>query len=203
MEEVKSMNAKIQELLGHKVGDIMTLSDLQTQAEFDDTSVDFKIDETRLYTVCGMFTYHAYIASAPTDTNDRKYMLLIRTVDDDADLMLFYLDQEGDIVDFAEHILTEDKEDFLKEFTVELDGEDITWVRKKPTTFGVKTTTSAEGDDQRTLAEYGVSDDTQDATNNKHAFLEWCGDEENGFVEMWYGCEIQPHEVQIYEVTDD
>jgi|GEM_PF-5570376 len=198
------MNAKIEKLLNHNVGDIMTLSDLQTQAEFDDTSVDFQIEETRLYKEPGgMFEYHAYVAKAP---NERKYMLLIRVVDDEADVMLYYLDQDGDIEVFAEHILNEDQDDFLKDFTVEIDEEDVTWVRKRPTTFGVKTTTSNENgkdEDQRAIVEYGASDETAEATNNTHAFLEWCGDEKNGFVEMWYGCEIQPHEIQIYEVTDD
>jgi len=201
------MNSKIQSLLNHNVGDIMTLSDLQTQAEFDELSVDFKIDETRIYKEpSDMFTYYAYVASAPKDTNDRKYMLLIRTVDDEADLMLFYLDQDGDVTDFAEHVLSEDQANFIKEFTVELDDKDVTWVRKKPTTFGVETVISEDDegiDNQCTIAEYGASEDTKDSTNNKHAFLEWCGDEENGFIEMWYGCEIQLHEVKIYEVTDD
>lgn len=62
--------------------------------------------------------------------------------------------------------------------------------------FGVeyKSTEDKKGD-MKTIAEYYTEDDTR---GNPHAFLEWTGDEEKGWIEVWYGCEITKADIEVY-----
>lgn len=182
----------IKELLGYSKGDIMTLSDLQTIATFKATDgVDFEIEEVRIYHEPGdLFTYTGYISKA---SDDRKYMLLIRQIDDVADLSIFYLDQEGDAFDFHDAIIDEDGEDFEQNFEVEIDDKDVTWIQKSSPVFGVEVEVDGEEGLPLTLCEFG----TNSEINNPIAFLEWSGEEEDQWLEVWYGCQIKEYEASI------
>ncbi len=183
---------EIKELLGHREGDIMTLSDLQTIATFKASDgVDFKIEEVRIYhEPSDLFTYTAYIVIAP---DKRKYMLMIRKVDNVTDILLFYLDQEGDASDYYGAIIDEDGEDFEHDFEITLDGEDITWIQKSSPIFGVEIEVNGEEGEPLHICEYG----TNSEINNPIAFLEWSGSDDDEYLEIWYGCQVKEHEVSI------
>ena len=186
---------EIKNLLGHSKGDIMTLSDLQTIASFNATDgVDFTIEEVRIYHEPGdLFTYTGYVTE---EINDRRYMLIIRQVDDVADLLLFYLDQEGNAEEYVDAIINEDGDDFEQNFEVEIDEVDVTWIKKSSTIFGVEVEIDEEVKLPLTLCEFG----TNEEINNPIAFIEWSGDVEEGWLEMWYGCSIKEYEVEILSV---
>lgn len=192
-----------EELKGYKVGDIMTLSDLQTQMEFDQPSYDFTLIEVRNYKESGgMFEFIGYVVENP---DEQKLMLLVRTMGEDYDLMFYYLDQDGDIGDF-ESLLSEDGDDFIDEFDAEqeIDGKQLKAGFKKKsygTVFGVEHNSSSDSEETiKTIAEYLTEDEYG---GNNHAFIEWSGDNKDGYFELWYGCEFAPHEIEINSVEPD
>ena len=186
---------KIKDLIGHNVNDIMTLSDLQTIAQYDAVDgVDFTIEEVRIYhEPSDLFTYTGYIGTTPDD--DHKYMLLIRQVDDVADLLLFYLDQEGDASDYYDAVIKEEGDDFEQNFEIEIDDEDVKWI-KKSATFGVEIEVNGEEGQPLTLGEFG----TNSEINNPIAFLEWSGTDDDEYLEIWYGCSVKENEVEILSI---
>lgn len=195
------MEERIKELLGHKVGDIITLSDIQTLISLGD-DVSLPIIETRIYNEPeGAFTYYAYIIRAPAREDEeegQKYMVLIRTVEDETEIQLLYLDQANSIDCYAEHLLDEE-EDFTESFEVEIQGVgDVEWI-KKFSWFGIDTETSEDEDvPPRTLGEY--DSDTDERVSK--CFLEWTGDEKEGYMEVWYGCPIKAHDIEIFERSE-
>jgi len=89
---------KIKNLLNYNVNDIITLSDLQTQKEFGKLDVDFSIKEVRKYVHPeGIFDYTGYIANYQVDekTEEQKILLLIRRIENDYDIRVYYLDNDG------------------------------------------------------------------------------------------------------------
>ena len=52
--------------------------------------------------------------------------------------------------------------------------------------------------DYKTLAEYFTNDDTR---GNPHCFVEWTGDAETGYMEIWYGCEIENTDIEVFKVN--
>lgn len=196
------MDDKIRVLLGHNVGDILSLSDIQAQMMFNTDSVDMDIEEVRYYEEPnGLFKYTGYIVTAPDDV---KYMLLIREIGELADTMLMFLDQEDNIKTYIESsLLTNDQQDFVDTFPCTTpEGVEFNWVRKRPSMFGINTTVINEEDrdnDQKTLIEYSADVETK----NSDALLEWSGDNENGWLEVWYGCQVKPYEINILEVQDE
>ena len=54
------MSKSVDDFLGYGGGDVITMSDLQTQMEFDAPSVDFYIKEAREYTAENMFKLTCY-----------------------------------------------------------------------------------------------------------------------------------------------
>jgi hypothetical protein len=197
----------INDFIGFEVGDIITLSDIQTQKEFKEMEVDFKIIQTREYRhPNGVFAYTGYIASyqATPEDEEQQIMLLVRQIGDDFDLQVYYMDNEGTSEEF-EALFVENEEDLLDRFEVQLHfGEedlDVTWDRQGPTNFGVNYSSSDDDEDDeiiKTLAEYFTNDDTR---GNPYCLIEWSGDKVGGYVEIWYGCEITVDDVEIFHTN--
>lgn len=196
----------IENFLGFGEGDICTLSDLQTQKEFGEMSVDFAVKEVRTYKEPGgFFTYTGYICEyEPKDGEPQTIMLLVRQMGADFDLLAYYLDKEGDAGESP--VFTEDGEDLLDTLDVTMYNDkdeeiNVTWHKKKAgTTFGVEAESSSTDNDTKTLVEYYTEDDTG---GNNHAFLEWTGDAEDGYIELWYGCEIRVDDAELYHTKGE
>ena len=197
-----NMDPKIEKLINHKVGDIITLSDVQTLISLGD-DISLPIIETRIYNEPeGTFTYYAYVVQAPAREDEdegQKYMVLIRVVDDETEIQLLYLDQADSVEAYAEHILDEDQEDFIDSFEVDIEGVgDVEWI-KKFSWFGIETETSEDDDvPPRTLGEFESDADERVSK----CLCEWTGDEEDGFIELWYGCPIKVHDIEIFERSE-
>jgi len=195
--------------LGYQIGDIITLSDVQTQQEFNEMSVDFRIKEIRTYKEPGgLFTYTGYISEyAPENEEPTTIMLFLRQVDDDFDLFVYYVDQEGPSDDFGPLFKTNPKdpedEDLVDIFEVDIhvDGKDlpVTWNQKgSGTIFGVDYNSTDTGEGQKTISEYYTKDETG---GNPHCFIDWAGDTTDGFLEIWYGCEVTPEDVELFRTS--
>jgi hypothetical protein len=201
---------KIPELLGYDVGDIITLKDIQTLLEFNELSVDFTIIETRQYIHPeGIFAYTGYIASyqAPSDDEEQKIMLLIRKVGSSFDLQLHFMDNEGPSEGF-EGIFIDGDDDMAERFIADLHFEDldkpleVTWDRQGTTNFGIGVTSSESEEESgcKSIAEYFTNDETR---GNPNCFIEWTGDKVGGYIEIWYGCDLQERDVEIHHINQD
>ena len=183
----------------YDVGDIVTLSDIQTQKQYKETSVDFKIIEKRVYQEPNdLFTFISYLVEDP---DELKLMLMIRQVEDEEDLRLYYLDQEEIAAEYVEAIITENGEDLEETFEANIilddDSEkEVTWYKQR-IIFGIETEirSSDHTNDIKTIADYY----TKDHEENPHCFVEWTGDEE-GWIEVWYGCDIRIDDVEFFNV---
>jgi len=194
----------VNDFKGFNKGDIITLKDIQTQKDFGELSVDFPIIETRSYREPNnFFLYTGYVFEylLPDSEDPIKMMLLIREVGDESDVMVYYLDGEGNATEY-ESLFIESGEDLENRFEVTMHLEkgdsDVTWDKKNDeSTFGVITESSETGKDHKTLAEYYTEDDTD---NNPHALVEWSGDTKKGWIEIWYGCEARKEDIELYHV---
>lgn len=202
------MSKTIDDFTGFGVDDIITLSDLQTQEEYNKTSVDFRIREVRVYKEPqGVFTYTAYLAEyKPNKDKVDQIMLLVMQVGSEFELRVYFLDNDGASDDFAP-VFAEDKDDLIDRFDVTLNIGDeeypVTWDKQGSSAFGVETTSTESNSDEpdcKTLAEYFTNDETK---GNPHCFIEWTGDKEGGYIEIWYGCEIRNEDVEIYSTNSD
>lgn len=228
------MSKDVSNFKGFRKGDIATLSDIQTQKEFGDLTTDFKIIEVRTYREPNdFFHYTGYICEyqgKKEDDEPQQIMILLREMEDMYDLFVYYMDQDGDVTDYAEHLIEEKEiedenseedsadldednlydneedenesitEDLKERWEVTLhfdEGDtDVTWDKKGAgSTFGVETTSTETGDDVKTLAEYFTNDETH---GNPHCFIEWTGDSKKGWIEIWYGCEIKPEDIEMF-----
>jgi hypothetical protein len=195
--------AKISDFLNYGVGDIITLSDLQTQKEFKKMEADFQIIETREYRHPeGIFTYTGYLASykATPEAEEQQILLLIRQVGDDFDLRVFFMDSDGPSESY-EDLFVIDEDDLVDRFDVTLnfDGTslEVTWDRQGQSNFGIECDSSeSEETNIKTLAEYFTNDDTR---GNPHCLIEWSGDKLGGYIEIWYGCEIRESDIEMYQ----
>lgn len=199
--------AGIEELLGYGIGDIITLSDIQTQKEFKLMAVDFKIVETREYRHPeAMYTYTGYIASyqATPEDEEQQIMLLVRLIGDDFDLRVYYMDNDGQSESF-ETLFVDDDDDLEERFNSALNFDDlddplpVTWDRQGPTNFGIECDTSESSETNiKTIGEYYTNDDTR---GNPHCLIEWSGDKVGGYIEIWYGCEITVNDIEMYHTN--
>ena len=191
---------------GFHNGDIITLSDLQTQKEFNKMEVDFRIIEVRTYQHPeSIYKYTGYLAEykATPEADPQIIMLLLRQIDSDFDLRVYFMDTDGPTEDEDLMLMFNPLEDDLKDrFDVELffEADDavlpVTWDRQGPTNFGIECHSTATGDTNvKTIAEYFTNDDTR---GNPHCFIEWSGDKKGGYIERWYGCDITEHDVEIF-----
>lgn len=202
------MSKAVDDFIGFGVGDIITLSDIQTQEEYNKTSVDFRIKEVRVYQKpMDAFTYTGYLAEyKPDKDEEHQIMLFVMQVGEDFELRVYFLDNDGPSEDFGP-ILSEDVEDLIDRFdvTLHIDDKDypVTWDRQGSSAFGVEVT-STESDEEepdcKTLAEYFTNDETK---GNPHCFIEWTGEKEGGYIEIWYGCEVRDEDVEIYSTNSE
>ncbi|MDD5649803.1 MAG: hypothetical protein PHF86_05185 [Candidatus Nanoarchaeia archaeon] len=190
----------IKEYLGFGKNDIVTLSDLQTQTEFNMLSVDFIITEVRTYKEpSSYFTYTCYFASyKPSVGDEQTIMLMVRQIGANFDLRVFYMDSSGPSEDFVP-LFDALKDDLIDRFNATLHfGEDdveVTWDRQGDSKFGIETKSTQSGEsDPKTIAEYFTADDSR---GNPHCFIEWTGNKLGGFIEVWYGCEVRVDDVEL------
>jgi hypothetical protein len=194
----------ISNVLNFGVGDIITLSDIQTQTEFKKLDVDFTIVETREYKHPeGIFCYTGYIAvyQASPDAEQQQIMLVVRQVGDQYDLRVYYMDSDGLSENFGA-IINDDGEDLVDRFEVDLHFNEetlpVTWDRQGATNFGVECRSSeTKHVNCKTIANYFTNDDTR---GNPHCFIEWTGNSIGGYIEIWYGCEIRKNDLEMYHV---
>ena len=204
------MARDVQNYLGYSVGDMITLSDIQTQSAYNKTSVDFRIIEFREYVQPeGAFKYSAYIAEYKPDkeSDPKQIMLMVMQVENEFELRVYTLSMEGTAEDM-EPVLDPEEDDLLDRFEVTLNFDDsddlpVTWDRQGNSAFGVEVFSSSSEDEEepdcKTIAEYFTNDETN---GNPHCFIEWTGDKDDGYIEIWYGCEIQPADVELFNVND-
>lgn len=186
-----------------KKGDIVSLSNYQIMVELNQISVDFELKDIREYTdPNGYAHYTGYLLHTHLDAY-LMYMLMIRRVGSDVDIILYYLDTEGDVSEAGQIVLSEDGQNLQKRFDLALtDSEgniqEVTWGQKAAgTLFGVKFSDSESDDNTtKTIAEYCTNDE---CGNNPHAFLEWSGDSSSGWVELWVGHELKLIDIQLYK----
>jgi len=193
---------KISDILNYGVKDIITLSDIQTQLEFNNLEVDFTIVSTRKYKhPDDIFSLTCYIASyqASRGVEAQQIMLVVRQIEKDFDLRVYYLDSDGPSDNF-EAIFEKDGNDLIDRFDVDLhfdsDTLPVTWDKQGQSTFGVECSASESSDVLcKTIATYFTNDDTR---GNPHCFIEWTGDKFGGYIEIWYGCEIQNTDIEMF-----
>ena len=189
-----------QDFLDYDIGDVITLSDIQTQMEYSELSADFLIQAIRIYRHPeGAFKYTAYIAYyKPNTENEKQIMLLIRQVGIEYDMRVFYLNVDGASEQFP--LFTEAGDDLLDRFEVDINFQDgdlpVTWDRQGDSNFGIEATvTGADEVDCKTIAEYFTNDETK---GNPHCFIEWTGDAMGGYIEIWYGCDVRVEDVELF-----
>jgi hypothetical protein len=200
------------------IGDIITLSDIQTQKEYNSLQSDFIIKEVRRYNEPGgLFNHIGLICdyenkSGNENAPDQTIMILVRNFKsiNTWDIFVYYLDTDGDISNFYP-VLNETGEDLIDQFEVTLhfaDADiDVTWFKKEMgTVFGVESESiqgkshQDKNTDCKTIAEYFTNDDTR---GNPHCFIEWTGDSGVGYIEIWYGCEITPSDIEVYNIINN
>lgn len=189
----------VSKFLGKKKGDVIALSTSQTMDDHNEFELEMIIEEVRTYSEPhGIFEYVGYIAK-PMDNDDMTYMLLIRKVDEDYDLMLYHLRMDGGMDQAREGIINEAGDDLIEEFCIDIfdnEGEPhpVTWTKKASGTFfGIE---FDDGTDEgiKTICEYQTDDECGD---NPHALIEWTGDDEDGWAELWVGSPIEEFEVKL------
>jgi len=194
-------------LLNGQIGDIVSLSDFQTCAEFKSTSVDFRICRVREYNDPeDRFSIKAYELEGPNE--DTPFMLVHKQVGSDCDLFVYYLDTFGELDGDSENpyynLFTEDQGELLERIEVLVhydddEEQDITW-DVQDQTHGVRYEDSEGNEGVCTLAEYFTNDNNND---NNFCLIDWKGDEDDGEVEMWYGCNIKNTEVELFCPKED
>jgi hypothetical protein len=190
------------DLTRFKKGETVSLSTAQVIENFNAITVDFEIKDVRQYNKPnGALDYTGCLLHTHLDA-DLMYMLMVRRIGDEFDMILYYLDIEGDVSEAGEVVLTEDGENFLEQFNVviiDADGnpQEVNWVQKGGgTAFDVN---YVDLDDKatRTISEYFTNDK---CGGNPHAFLEWNGDSKKGWIEMWMGHKVSQSDVKLYNV---
>ena len=200
------MPKTIADFSGYNVGDIVTLSDMQTMEEFNKMSVDFPIVEIRLYIEPnGVFKYIVYIVESPTD--QQHLMILIKTMSSNFEVYIFYMDTGAPLYKAVGNqdpcplycLLTEDQQALAKRIEASVAGKTetfaVTWDQQTET-FGVQYEDSTGIEGICTLGEYFTTDKNEG--NNNFCLIDWKGDAIKGFLEIWYGCQIKDHEVKMF-----
>lgn len=186
-------------LSNHKTGDMIVLSSLGIMQDHNTTELECQIIETRKYTEAnGLFKYTAYVCK-PINV-DVTYMVMIREVGADHDIMLYYCDKGMDIREAAPHVLVADGQDLLPSYTITVSDtngnpHDIVWEKKSSGTFFGVRYSDDEVNGQKTICEYSTSNE---CGNNPHTFVDWSGDNTSGWIEFWIGNNISEFEVKIY-----
>jgi hypothetical protein len=167
-------------------------------------SVDFPIREIRTYKEPnGVFSYIGYLIESPIDK--QCLMILVKTMGMDFEISVFYKDTDLPLYQAAEgqepcplySLLTEDLKDLIKRFDANIQSSTgdhaVTWDLQS-VTYGVQYQDTADIDGICTLGEYFTNDEND---GNNFCLIDWKGDAIKGFLEVWYGCIIKNHEVEM------
>lgn len=199
--------SKVSKFLGHKKGDFISLSTDQTMEDHSELDLEMVIKDVRTYKEPNdTFRYTGYVCS-PRGQEDMTYMLIVFQVDDEFELKLYYLNNEGDVEDARELLLSEDGEDLVDEFAIEIEfntdeGETeehpVNWTKKSSGTFfGIEVTEEGKTG-IATIAEYQTDDP---CGGNDHGLVEWKGDcDGDGWIEFWMGTPIEEFEVKFHNL---
>lgn len=190
----------IQDFLSFKVGDLITLSDLQTQAEYNKMSVDFPIKEVRTYKEPnGVFEYYGYMVEAP---NCDLYLVLFKTMKEVFEPYIFFKDTgaSGPLSSFSPLLafFNDDGKDFVSRFDAQVTDKTgthlVVW-DKQTSSYGIEFQSTAEGKGMCSLGEYYTNSENG---GNNYCLLDWKGDVNKGFIETWYGCQIKNSEIELF-----
>ena len=187
------------DLLNHKKGDIVVLSSLGIMQDHNVLELECEIIETRKYhEPSNRFTYTAYVCKSIK--SETIYMVMIRQVGSDSDIMLYYNDHGMDIKEVAEFILAPDGNDLVPTYNMtvtDVQGtpHEIVWEKKSAGTFFGIHFKDDEIEGMKTICEYNTK---SECGGNPHTFVDWSGDKATGWIEFWVGCQITPIEIKIY-----
>ena len=193
------MPKTVADFLGYRVGDILTLSDLQTQEEFGKLEVDYTIREIRTYKEPnGVFTYIGY---SIVTSNNQTLLVLIKTMGEAFEVYIFFQDTAAPVSAGSPLLclLTEDQKDLVLRMEADIPNEGsegthhVTWDRQT-VTHGVEYGDTGDIEGICSLGEYFTNDENG---GNNFCLIDWKGDAAKGFIEVWYGCMIKNHEIKI------
>jgi hypothetical protein len=202
------MIKKIADFAGFQVGDLVSLSDLQTQAEYNKLSVDFPIREVRTYSEPnGVFKYYGYVVEAPNAAHD-LYLLLIKTMKEAFEAYVFFKDIGASGPVYAAPtsqpqcpllaFFDEAGKDFVARFEAQVTDASgkhaVTWDRQT-SSYGVNFESTTDGEGICSLGEYYTNDENG---GNNYCLMDWKGDTVKGYVETWYGCMVKNSEVELF-----
>jgi hypothetical protein len=196
------MPKTLKDFVGYQVGDLATLSDLQTQAEYSKMTVDFAIKEVRSYKESnGVFAYYGYMIEAPNATRDH-YLVLIKTMKEMFEIYIFFKDNglSGPVAEGSPLLGLFDltKKDFVEQFQVDVNDSSgthpVRW-DKQTASYGVDFQSTVDPSGICSLGEYYTGNDNG---GNSYCLLDWKGDLAKGFLETWYGCRIQNTEIAMF-----
>ncbi len=187
-------------------GDMITLSDPQTEVVMDGPG-EFEVKEKRVYTH-ELFKIYAYLLHAEKDEDD--VFLMVKVVEEDYDFRLYYLDHGGtqeELIDEGWGHWSEDGDSFAAEFTVEIPTgetedsfEEITFKEKDfgPFYKTILNRYTTPGEDSEELVASIAEYETQEDIDNQEAFIEWTGEYNGGWVEVYYGSRIHNSQIEVY-----
>jgi hypothetical protein len=100
-------------------------------------------------------------------------------------------------------ILNEEGDEFIDRFELEImdteeKGHDVTFDLQR-SFHGVEFN---DGDTEgiRSIATYFTNDE---CGGNPHGFIDWAGDNKDGYAELWLGYELKDHEVKMLSVETE
>lgn len=186
------------DITAFKVGDLITLSSLGVMVDHGSTEITMVIKNKRIYHLENMFHYTGYIIQ-PEDNDEITYMVLIRQIGKDHDIVHYYLDKDGDVSLAREIVIDESGEDFIDRFDLEITDDknqthNVTW-DKQQSFHGVDySDNETEEEEIRSLGTYLTNDDSG---GYPYALIEWAGDDQEGWLELWIGQIIKEHEIKF------
>jgi hypothetical protein len=194
------MPKTLRDFLGFNVNDLVTLSDLQTQTEYNMMTVDFAIKEVRSYVEPnGVFAYYGYMIEAPNANRDH-YLVLIKNIKDLFEIYIFFKDSgaSGPLDSQSPLLALFNENDFVGRFEAQItdsSGPHLVGWDRQIASFGIQFESTAESSGICSLGEYYTAD--QNGGNN-YCLLDWKGNTTKGYVETWYGCQIQKTEIEMH-----
>lgn len=198
----------VQELASYRVGDLITLSDLQTQIEASDLAKEFPITQVRKYRHPeGIFEHTGYLIDGPEDVT---YMVLVKTVGQNHEIYVYYIDTEGRLYEAEEGdeecplwgLFDENQDELLERIEAcvqfgdgEEDYRDVSW--DKQDVFNGVVIDDGETEGVCCLGEYYTGDEND---GNNYCLLDVRGNTDDGYIEVWYGTPIKDHEIDFLRI---